>query len=85
MRVYLIGRNYQATEIDAADAARRFVAWLADAANPALTGLVQTWLWRPPDAGGLGALAETPADVDRLRAQVTAVWQQPEPGERETR
>ena len=79
MRVYLIGRDYQPTDIDVTDAARRFLAWLADAANPELTDLVQTWLWQPPDAGGLGALAESPADVAQLRAQVTQAWQQPQP------
>ncbi len=85
MRVYLIGRNSQPTEIDITDAARRFLAWLADTANPALTDLVQTWMWRPPDSGGLGALAETPDDVALLRAQVEAIWQQRDSGDRGTR
>lgn len=77
MRVYVIGRDCQATEIDVAEAARRFAAWLADAANPALTEVIQTWLWRPADAGGLGALAESPADIARLRAHITVTC---EPG-----
>jgi hypothetical protein len=84
VRVYLIGRNYQPTEIDIAEATRRFLAWLADAANPALTDLVQIWMWRPPDSGGLGALAESPGDVARLRAQAAATWQH-DPGDREIR
>ena len=75
MRVYVIGRDYQATEIDAAEAARRFLAWLTDAANPALAKVIQTWLWQPPDAGGLGALAESDRDVAALRTEVTALWQ----------
>ena len=57
LRVYVIGRDYQATEIDTADAARRFMAWLTDAANPVLAEVIWTWLWQPLDAGGLGALA----------------------------
>jgi hypothetical protein len=72
--VYVIGRDYQATEIDAADAARRFMAWLMDAANPVLAEVIQTWLWRPPDAGGLGALAESDGDVAVLRAEIAARW-----------
>jgi hypothetical protein len=75
VRVYVIARDYQATEIDVAEAARRFLAWLADAANPVLAEVIQTWLWRPPDAGGLGALAESDRDVAALRAEVTALWQ----------
>jgi hypothetical protein len=74
LRVYVIGRDYQATEIDAADAARRFMAWLADAANPVLAEVIQTWLWQPPDAGGLGALAESDGDVAALQAEITARW-----------
>ena len=54
MRVYVLGRGYQATEIDTAEAARRFVAWLARDANPALTEVIQHWLGQPADAGGLG-------------------------------
>ena len=75
MRVYLIGRGYQATEIDPADAARRFVAWLGDAGNSVLGEIIQLWLSQPPDVGGLGALAESAGDVARLRAEVTANWQ----------
>src|ERR1022692_2502154 len=74
LRVYVIGRDYQAIEIDPADAARRFLAWLADAANPVLAEVIQTWLWQPPDAGGLGALAESDRDVATLRGEITAVW-----------
>jgi hypothetical protein len=75
VRVYVIGRNYQATEIDVAEAARRFAAWLADAANPALTEVIQTWLLLPADAGGLGALAESPADITALRAHISVTCQ----------
>lgn len=74
MRVYVIGRDYEATEIDAADAARRFTAWLADGANPVLAEVIQTWLWQPPDAGGLGALAESGCDVAALRTEIAALW-----------
>ncbi len=74
MRVYVIGRDYQATEIDVADAAGRFMAWLVDSANPALTEVIQAWLWQPADAGGLGALAESMGDVALLRAELVAAW-----------
>jgi len=74
LRVYVIGRDYKATEIDAADAARRFTAWLADGGNPVLAEVIQTWLWQPPDAGGLGALAESDSDVAALRTEVAALW-----------
>ena len=89
MRVYMIGRDYQATDIDAADAARRFAAWLTDEANPVLAEVIQTWLWQPPDAGGLGALAESGRDVAALRTEIAALWrrapQQGEPDGREAR
>jgi hypothetical protein len=78
LRVYVIGRDYQATEIDAADAARRFIAWLADGANPVLAEVIQTWLWQPPDAGGLGALAESGRDVAALRIEIATLWQRAE-------
>jgi hypothetical protein len=74
LRVYVIGRDYQATEIDAVDAARRFSAWLADGGNPLLAEVIQTWLWQPADAGGLGALAESDNDVAALRTEVAALW-----------
>lgn len=89
MRVYMIGKDYQATEIDPADAARRFTTWLADGANPVLAEVIQTWLWQPPDAGGLGALAESGRDVAALRTEIAALWrrveQQRDPDGREAR
>jgi hypothetical protein len=89
LRVYVIGRDYQATEIDAGEAARRFTAWLADGTNPVLAEVIQTWLWQPPDAGGLGALAESGCDVAALRAEIAALWgraqQRCVPDGRETR
>jgi hypothetical protein len=75
LRVYVIGRNYQGTQIDMADAARRFTAWLADDANPVLAEVIHAWMWQPPDAGGLGALAESTEDVAALRAEITALLQ----------
>jgi len=74
LRVYLIGRDCQATEIDAADAARRFTAWLIDGANPVLAEVIQTWLWQPADVGGLGALVESGRDVAVLRTEIAALW-----------
>jgi hypothetical protein len=80
LRVYLIGRGYQAVEIGTADAAMQFIAWLAQAANPVLGEVIQTWLWQPPDAGGLGALAESARDVALLRDEVLTIWQDGHPG-----
>jgi hypothetical protein len=74
LRVYVIGRHHQATETDAANAARRFTAWLTDEANPVLAEIIQMWLWQPPDAGGLGALAESGRDVAVLRTEIDALW-----------
>lgn len=74
MRVYLIGQGYQAVETGTADAARQFVEWLVASGNPVLSELIQTWLWQPPDVGGLGALAESAEDVAMLRAEVVANW-----------
>ncbi len=74
MRVYVIGRGYQVTEIDPGDAAWRFLSWLAGTGNPALDRIIQLWLWQPPDAGGLGALAESASDVAQLRAAITEIW-----------
>jgi hypothetical protein len=42
LQVYLIGRDHQATETDAADFARRFTAWLTDGANSLLGEVIQT-------------------------------------------
>ena len=72
MRVYQIGRAYQPADIDTGDAAGRFLAWLADDAGPVLARVIRTWLMLPPDAGGLGALAESEADVSALQAEITA-------------
>jgi hypothetical protein len=80
LRVYLIGRGYQATEIDTVDTAMRFIAWFTEPANPALGEVIQTWLWQPPDAGGLGALAESARDVALLRTEIVAAWQRGQPG-----
>jgi hypothetical protein len=74
LRVYVIGRDHQATEADAVNAALRFTAWLTDEANPVLAEIIQMWLWQPPDAGGLGALAESGRDVAALRTEIDALW-----------
>jgi len=75
LRFYAIDKDYQATEIDAADAAGRFIAWLADAASPVLGDLIQTWLWQPRETGGLGVLADSESDVAVLRAEIVALCQ----------
>jgi hypothetical protein len=71
LRVYQIGRAYQPADIDTGDAARQFLAWLADDAGPVLERLIRSWLVLPPDAGGLGALVESEADVATLQAEIT--------------
>jgi hypothetical protein len=76
LRVYVIGRGYQATDIDTGEAARKFLTWLADEANVALTEIIQTWLWLPADAGGLGSLAESAWELALLRAEVVVAWHQ---------
>lgn len=89
MRVCMIGRDYQATKIDAGDSARRFMVWFTDGANPVLAEAIRTWLWQPPDAGWLGALAGTGRDVAALRSGIAAlrprIPQQREPDGREAR
>jgi hypothetical protein len=76
VRVYVIGRGYQPTDIDTGEAARRFLTWLADESNVALTEIIQMGLWLPADSGGLGALAESVWELALLRAEVVAAWHQ---------
>lgn len=73
MRVYWIGRAYQPADIDTGDAARRFLAWLAQDAGTVLASMIRTWLMLPADAGGLGALAESEADVAALQAEIATL------------
>ncbi len=75
MRIYVIDKDYQATEIDVADAAARFMAWLADGGSPVLAEVIQTWLWQPSETGGLGALVDSESDVAALRAEIIAFIQ----------
>lgn len=63
------------TTIDNGKAARRFLAWLADEANPALTRAIHSWMWEPAEAGGLGALAESADELSALRAEIIAACQ----------
>lgn len=80
MRVFVIGRNYQPAEIDVHDVAERFTAWLADGSNLLLAEVIRTWLWQPPDSGGLGVLAESDEDVMTLQAEVAMLWQRASQG-----
>jgi hypothetical protein len=50
LRFYVIDKTYQAIGIGG-DAARGFMAWLADGAIPLLAGTIQSWLSQPADAG----------------------------------
>lgn len=72
LRVYVIGRVLQATGTDTGEAARKFLAWLAEDANTSLTEFIQTWLWLPADAGGPGVLAESAREIAALRAEIDA-------------
>jgi len=72
LRVYVIGRVLQATETDTGEAARKFLAWLAEDAKTSPTEFIQTWLWLPADAGGLGVLAESARKIAALRAGIAA-------------
>lgn len=78
MRVYVIDKNCQPTEVQLPQMASQFVAWLANDANPLLNAIIQGWLWQPSDLGGLGALAESAWDIALLRAEITATWQAPD-------
>lgn len=43
----MTGTGARAAGMDTPITANRFLAWLADDANPALTRLIQAWLWQP--------------------------------------
>lgn len=74
MRVYMIGRDYQADGIDPGETAGRFAEWLSGWGNPVPDGVISTWLGRSADAGRLGAVAESMGDLAGLRAAVTRSW-----------
>ena len=74
MRVYLIDKDHQPTDIDVADLASRFSSWLTDDANAVLSEIIWGWLQQPPENGGLGALDGTIFDIALLRAEVIASW-----------
>lgn len=73
MRVFLIGRNYQPTGIDAVDAAWRYNARLVADANPVLMRLRQCCL---PDPSDWRAAVASAAGLARLGAEGSAVWWQ---------
>jgi hypothetical protein len=75
VRVYVIDKDCQPTDVQLPQMASQFVAWLANDANPVLNAIIQGWLWQPADLGGLGALAESAWDIALLRAEITAAWQ----------
>jgi hypothetical protein len=47
VHAHTTGQDRRAAGMGPGDAARKFLAWLAASANPALTASVQAWLWRP--------------------------------------
>jgi hypothetical protein len=67
------GTLHRVAGLDTGDAARQFLAWLGDEANPALTKVIQGWLWQR----ALGGPAACAWDVALLRAEVLATWPQP--------
>jgi hypothetical protein len=76
VHAHTTGQDRRAAGMDTGDAARRFLAWLATDANPALTKIIQAWLWLPACSSGPGALTFSAWDVARLRAEVLAAWPQ---------
>jgi hypothetical protein len=68
----LTSRNVQPASTPAAGQARRFVAWLADDAGPALARLICAWLREP--CGSAGNAPECVWDVAVLRAEILATW-----------
>lgn len=80
MRVYMIDKNYQPTDVQLPEMASQFLAWLAEDGNPLLNAIIQGWLWQPANLGGWGALAESAWDIALLRAEITAAWQPSRPG-----
>lgn len=67
------GKDRRAAGTGTGEAARLFLAWLAADANPALTKIIQAWLWQP-GCGGPGVLPVSAWDVARLRAEILAAW-----------
>jgi hypothetical protein len=68
----LTSRNVQHASTLAAGQVRRFAAWLADDAGPALARLICGWLREPRGSAG-----DAPAcawDVAVLRAGILATW-----------
>ena len=76
MHAHTTGQDRRAVVMNTGDAARNFLAWLAADANPALTRIIQAWLWLPACAGGPGELPVCAWDVARLRAEILAAWPQ---------
>ena len=68
----LTSRNVQPASTPAAGQARRFAAWLAEDAGPALARLICAWLREPRGSAG-NALACV-WDVSVLRAGILATW-----------
>ena len=73
MDAHMTGKGCRAAGTGTGEAARRFLAWLAADANPALTGIIQAWLWQPC-SGGPGVLPASAWDVALLRAEILATW-----------
>ena len=76
VHVHTTGQDCRATGMNTGEAARRFQAWLAADVNPALTKIIQAWLWLPACSGGPGELPVSAWDVARLRAEILAAWPQ---------
>ncbi len=57
MRVYVIGKDTQATDIDTGEAARKFLAWLCDDGSPVLSRAIYSWMLEFARDAGLSALA----------------------------
>ncbi|HUY48551.1 MAG TPA: hypothetical protein VMV92_22995 [Streptosporangiaceae bacterium] len=77
VHAHMTRNDCRATGTGTGEAAGRFLAWLAADANPALTKIIQSWLWQPGCSGGLGAPAVCAWDVARLRAEILATLHAP--------
>jgi hypothetical protein len=74
VRVYVIGKDTRATDIDTGEAARKFLAWLGDDGSPVLTRVIYSWMLDFARSSGLGALADTVGRSPRSVAADVLAW-----------
>lgn len=74
MRIYVIGNDTRATDIDTGEAARKFLAWLCDDGSPELGKAIHAWMLDVARIAGLSALAQTAARDPREVAGIVLAW-----------